>query len=583
MTSPAEDNFSNDSSAIASSSVAMRVKHPEVIKIHMRRMTVVLIGVLTLLVLNYEIIFGVLQSNLLLNGLIAGAFLVGVFLCFRNYHRLKVDFQAMRDMDYLLFEARDYQGLMNYDRKVYLTTELVFSLKKNVQSNDKGEIVNSILPISVARSLFNIINNGVAERRNMMSYFSNLLLYLGLLGTFVGLFTTVTSINGLIGYLASGMSGEEDLAKMLIVLIQQLEEPLSGMGVAFGTSLAGLFSSVVLGSLAMNVHKAGMMFSNTYSNWLFEFVIALDVKDEQKIEGANNQVVQGAPAEFHQYGAVIAESLSRPLEKLIENGKEQLAMMESAASGQIEQLKAIHASLDQPNLLPALESLHTQGEELVRMVTGMVAELQEQQSLLLKQLDHQMSDSSRAIEHRKALLDLQQQSQTLISENHKTVDSQLGAILNNMQMLSNVVDSSGHEAFAQRQELIALQTQSHALTEKGTASFQALTKELQGLPDTLGTMTADQIKESAEALEQSLSQKCLALFKRYIQLLARVVRRNNQKNVEKVVDAVNTSQYEITHKTQMQVEAIQKQNGNIALKLFRTLHKMYRLLVRKGK
>lgn len=247
----------------------IRVKDPSLLNRYFRRMALVLLGTSISLYFIQGVVVSVFEANFALNSIIVCVFFVGVFVCFRNLYRLKCDLRVLADLDKLLFETQDVQTLHGYKQKMFIMNDLYLSLKNSVEAN--GEIPK--IPTAVARSLVNVANSRFDERKARISYFVNLLIHLGLLGTFIGLSATVGSISGLISELASGLSGEEDITKTLVLLIEQLERPLSGMGTAFGTSLTGLSCSVILGSLNMNVSKASMLFSNIFSNWLYEYAM----------------------------------------------------------------------------------------------------------------------------------------------------------------------------------------------------------------------------------------------------------------------------------------------------------------------
>jgi membrane associated rhomboid family serine protease len=84
------------------------------------------------------------------------------------------------------------------------------------------------------------------DARDLTRYFMNVLILLGLLGTFWGLLQTV----GGIGSVISGLSlGDADIKEVFERFKESLQRPLSGMGVSFSASLFGLASSLILGFL----------------------------------------------------------------------------------------------------------------------------------------------------------------------------------------------------------------------------------------------------------------------------------------------------------------------------------------------
>lgn len=86
----------------------------------------------------------------------------------------------------------------------------------------------------------------VEDSRDLTRYFMNVLILLGLLGTFWGLLQTVAGISSVIGGLNLGGG---DVTAVFDQFKESLQRPLSGMGVSFSASLFGLASSLIIGFL----------------------------------------------------------------------------------------------------------------------------------------------------------------------------------------------------------------------------------------------------------------------------------------------------------------------------------------------
>ena len=85
-----------------------------------------------------------------------------------------------------------------------------------------------------------------------------LTIFLGLLGTFRGLLETINSVS----ITVKGLDFSENTQKLFQVLKQGLEEPLSGMGAEYSSSLFGLGGSLVLGFLDIQSGQAQNRFNN---------------------------------------------------------------------------------------------------------------------------------------------------------------------------------------------------------------------------------------------------------------------------------------------------------------------------------
>jgi hypothetical protein len=115
------------------------------------------------------------------------------------------------------------------------------------------------------RTLLDTIQTRIEESHEISRYVVGLLIFLGLLGTFWGLLTTVNSV----GQTISGLSaGTGDVVTLFENLKGGLQAPLSGMGTAFSSSLFGLAGSLVLGFLELSSAQAHNRFLNELEEWL---------------------------------------------------------------------------------------------------------------------------------------------------------------------------------------------------------------------------------------------------------------------------------------------------------------------------
>ena len=116
-----------------------------------------------------------------------------------------------------------------------------------------------------SRAILDSIGTRMDEGREMGRYIMNLLIFLGLLGTFWGLLQTVDAVADTINGLAVTSGAPEDAVAQLIT---NLREPLSGMGTAFSSSLFGLGGSLVIGFLDLQAGQAQNRFYTDLEDWL---------------------------------------------------------------------------------------------------------------------------------------------------------------------------------------------------------------------------------------------------------------------------------------------------------------------------
>lgn len=113
------------------------------------------------------------------------------------------------------------------------------------------------------RAILDSIGTRMDEGREMGRYIGNLLVFLGLLGTFWGLLQTVNAVADTINGLTAA-EAEDAVAQ----LINNLKQPLSGMGTAFSSSLFGLGGSLIIGFLDLQAGQAQGRFYTDLEDWL---------------------------------------------------------------------------------------------------------------------------------------------------------------------------------------------------------------------------------------------------------------------------------------------------------------------------
>jgi hypothetical protein len=114
------------------------------------------------------------------------------------------------------------------------------------------------------RAIMDSIASRLDEARDTGRYLVGLLVFLGLLGTFWGLLSTISSVGGAI----SGLDMRGDSVAVFDELKRNLAAPLGGMGTAFASSLLGLGGSLVLGFLELQASHAHSRFYNQLEEWL---------------------------------------------------------------------------------------------------------------------------------------------------------------------------------------------------------------------------------------------------------------------------------------------------------------------------
>jgi hypothetical protein len=189
-------------------------------------------------------------NNVGLNSVILGILLVGVILNFRQVVLLGRD---TRWVD-------DYRS--GRPQKITSTggPRLLAPLATML-----GERERFALSPAALRSLLDGLASRLEEAREIARYFTGLMIFLGLLGTFWGLSQTIGSIGDVIRNMT--VTGD-DVQSAFAGLKHGLDAPLAGMGTAFSTSLIGLAGSLILGFLDLQAGQAQNAFYNELEDWL---------------------------------------------------------------------------------------------------------------------------------------------------------------------------------------------------------------------------------------------------------------------------------------------------------------------------
>ena len=162
-----------------------------------------------------------------------------------------------------------------------------------------------ILSTTSMRSLLDSIASRLDEAREYSRYMIGLLIFLGLLGTFWGLLMTIDSISQTIGSLS--LNGEDPSA-MFEELKLGLEAPLSGMAIAFSSSLFGLSGSLILGFLDLIYNQAQNRFYNELEEWLSTVT---EINSDEKTDNKFLMYLNKNMKEIHQMMGNLRDTLDQ--------------------------------------------------------------------------------------------------------------------------------------------------------------------------------------------------------------------------------------------------------------------------------
>ena len=204
-----------------------------------------------LVVLAYPSVAPVFLANPWLNGVIIGVFFIGVLACFFQVAQLS---SSVRWIEGFAAETPGHE--------LTKAPRLLAPLAALLRSRGRQSQISS----SSSRSILDSVVSRIEEVRDITRYIVNTLIFLGLLGTFYGLATTVPALVDTIRYLVpeDGENGVEVFSR----LMAGLESQLGGMGIAFASSLLGLAGSLVVGLLELFAGHGQNAFYRELEEWL---------------------------------------------------------------------------------------------------------------------------------------------------------------------------------------------------------------------------------------------------------------------------------------------------------------------------
>jgi len=324
----------------------------------------------------YPRVAPVFLSNPYLNGVIVTVFLFGVAACFWQV------VQLISSVSWIAGFAADRPGheLTNAPRLLAPLASLLRSRGARMQ-----------IGAASAQSILDSVATRMDEARDITRYIINLLIFLGLLGTFYGLATTVPAVVETIRSLnlQEGESGVEVFGR----LMSGLESQLGGMGTAFASSLLGLAGSLVVGLLELFAGHGQNRFYRELEEWLSTITRLGFSSAESEGGGLDSDAVAG-----------VLDHMAGQMEEL------RALYAEQAGGGALE---------DKLDMLAGVLERMAERLEAPRPETGSAEALlriAEAQEKLLKRLEDRESDPHFDPESRMRLRSIDTQMLRLIEE-----------------------------------------------------------------------------------------------------------------------------------------------------------------------
>ncbi len=227
-----------------------------------------------------------------LNGLIISVFVLGIFACFFQI------ISIVSSVSWIESFALDRPGQQISD-----PPRLLLPLASLLKDSRARKALNA----TSARSILDSVATRLDEARDITRYIINLLIFLGLLGTFYGLATTVPAVVETIRTLAP----KEGQSAMVVFdkLMSGLENQLGGMGTAFASSLLGLAGSLVVGLLELFAGHGQNRFYMELEEWISSFtrvsLVSLNEDSSFETEEAGSNLRTSTHAQIESLATLI--------------------------------------------------------------------------------------------------------------------------------------------------------------------------------------------------------------------------------------------------------------------------------------
>lgn len=345
----------------------------------------------------------VIQANIYLNAFILGVFGIGLLACFWQVWQIKTSVSWIKGFT---SEGAGFDPA----RAPRLLAPLAALLGSRGARMQIGA--------ASSRSILDSVATRIDEARDITRYITNLLIFLGLLGTFFGLATTVPAVVDTIRSLApsEGEGGVEVFNR----LMTGLEAQLGGMGTAFSSSLLGLAGSLVVGLLELFAGHGQNRFYRELEEWLSTITTVGFTTGEGEADSGNAGLV-----------GALAAHMSEQMEAL------QTLFTHSDVSRSLvdERLGTLAGAVDR--LTQRIEAEGVSTPILIRMADS------QERMLALMEAQHEEGDAGTDAESRMRLRSIDVQLLRILEEMAAGRQESLAELRTDLAQLTKAIRQSG--------------------------------------------------------------------------------------------------------------------------------------------
>jgi hypothetical protein len=509
---------------------------------------------------NHFVISGFL-ANPYLNGTIGIAFTFATMIAFRSVLKIRGEGTALQALQNI-FDTMRIEGSGQPDdsfKKFFQALEpgIVYErphLLGHVFDLTVEEMLRTKrlrISVETMANLVQAVHSKIAQERSLLQYITGLLVFLGLIGTFIGLMEMVGSVGGIIGGLANADTGGSTEA--FKKLLHDLEAPLVGMATGFSASLFGLFGSLVLGLVGRFVGASSHCVLEEFESWLAS-ISHIENHNEDEALAIERPGVAGV-APLGRILALFVHAFQRSQSSLERSCR--LLSDVINAQGQNRQLHSNTLDTLQ-DLCRQQASLNAQiGEALSgrELLLGTLANMQGLKSVI----QTEFSDSRRDLGTIQKLVQEVKVGQSdqsteighLVTSVQQDIPRQIGEV---SQVVSNSGDGLRHELdrlhHTQMQQLNAILTRSNAIRQSSLAIGQEMASksDINGLADALEKKLGTQLASASKSLDETALAVTAAANQmtpnnaQMVEMLAAIINRKSEPvRFEQVVEAIRDS------------------------------------------
>ena len=351
------------------------------------KMIAIMVGLVGIGIYARDFVIEGIMAKAALNLSIFGLFGVAAGIAFKHVLGLKNEILAMKALKI------DYGSQEQRPEDPYKTPAIVFKEPSLLGQGYRmiAEVMGKQETLKIsdasAQLILHDVDMRINDRKSTLMYFSGLMVFLGLLGAFMGLMKTVSSVSELIGSMDLN-GGADSFGKM----IEGMKAPLNGMSVGFSSSLFGLLTSMVLGALERFMTGSMKVVRNEFEHWLSNVSSLETTASEATGQGQGGGSTAGVVRALELGGRQLRDLRETILDTAMVGQETNRAVMGLAQSIQV--LNGSLARIYDP-------------EPLLRPITDCVADLARNQTALVQQfqgLHDQAAEDRRFIRETLAVI-----------------------------------------------------------------------------------------------------------------------------------------------------------------------------------